>query len=79
MHTRTLLVLHANFDAPSSFSPLMFWRCTGIGMARAKAIVHVYPSFKELLSASKRDFQKIVVRKSPLGEELAEALYRALH
>ena len=51
----------------------------GIGTARAVAILRAYPTFRELVAAKHGQLAGLVVRKSPLGEELAVALHRVLH
>ena len=51
----------------------------GIGTARAVAILRAYPTFRELMAAKHGQLAGLVVRKSPLGEELAVALHRVLH
>ena len=51
----------------------------GIGTARAVAILRAYPTFRELMAAKHGQLAWLVVRKSPLGEELAVALHRVLH
>ena len=51
----------------------------GIGTARAVAILRAYPTFRQLMAAKHGQLSGLVVRKSPLGEELAVALHRVLH
>ena len=43
------------------------------------AILRAYPTFRELMAAKHSPLAGLVVRKSPLGEELAVALHRVLH
>ena len=51
----------------------------GIGTTRAMAILRAYPTFRELMAAKHGQLAGLVVKKSPLGEELAVALHRVLH
>ena len=56
----------------------MLAACPGIGPVRATEIVKVYPTFTALRAAGPTALAKVVVKKSSLGPELAEALQRVI-
>ena len=70
-----MLRLHAaRVDARIS----MVAACPGIGPVRARAIVTAFPTFTALRVAGPSALAKVVVKKSSLGPELAEALQRVI-